>query len=70
MPMLTAETASTTAKPSMIFARNRKVGSFNDIDRGRACFDNPTSNSRSISETKENRERKLPDPKRKLNENG
>ena len=51
MPMLTAETASTTAKPSMIFARNRKVGSFNDIDCGRACFDNPTSNSRSTSET-------------------
>jgi len=35
----------------MIFARNRRVGSFSDIDYGRACFDNPTSNSRSISET-------------------
>jgi hypothetical protein len=30
--MLAAEMASTTAKPSMILARNRKVGSFGDID--------------------------------------
>jgi len=27
----------------MIFARNRKVGSFSDIDRGQTRFKNPTS---------------------------
>ena len=42
--MLAAERASTIAKPSMIFARNRKVGSFDDINCGCACLDNPTSN--------------------------
>jgi hypothetical protein len=40
--MLTAVIASTTAKPSMIFPRNRKVGSLNDIDCGQTRF-NPTS---------------------------
>jgi hypothetical protein len=49
----------------MIFARNRKVGSFSDIDCGRACFDNPTSNSRPIFGNQQNRERKLPGPKQK-----
>ena len=63
--MLAAEMASTIAKPSMIFAGNRKVGSFSDIDCGRACFDNPTSNSRPVLGNQQNRERKLPDPKRK-----
>src|SRR5450759_3382261 len=56
MPMLAAETASTTAKPSMTFARNRKVGSLSDIDRGQTCLDNPTSNPRLLSETQQNRE--------------
>jgi hypothetical protein len=63
--MLAAEMASTIAKPSMIFARNRKVGSFSDIDCGRACFDNPTSNSRPVLGNQQNRERKLPGPKQK-----
>src|SRR5713101_8752911 len=43
MPMLAAEIASTTAKPSMTFARKRKVGSFGDIDRGQTRPDNRTS---------------------------
>jgi hypothetical protein len=62
MPMLAAEMASTTAKPSMTFPRNRKVGSFTDIDRGQTRFNNPTSNPRFRSENRENRERELPDP--------
>jgi hypothetical protein len=49
MPMLAAEIASTTAKPSMTFARKRKVGNFSDIDRGQTRFDNPTSNPRLLS---------------------
>src|SRR6516164_6408609 len=42
MPMLTAEMASTNTKPSMILPRNRKVGSFSDIDPGRTRFVNFT----------------------------
>jgi hypothetical protein len=49
----------------MIFARNRKVGSFSDIDCGRACFDNPTSNSPLYFGNQQNRERQLPGPKQK-----
>jgi len=41
--MLTAEMASTNTKPNMILPRNRKVGSFSDIVRGRARFVNFTS---------------------------
>src|SRR6202161_1538402 len=65
MPMLAADTASTTAKPSMILARNRKVGSLSDIDCGRACFDNSTSNSCPASENRQNRQGKPPGPKQK-----
>src|ERR1017187_9332100 len=65
MPMLAAETESTTAKPSMTFARNRKVGSLSDIDRGQTRLDNPTSNPRLLSENRPNRQYRLPGPKRK-----
>jgi len=41
--MLKAAIASTTAKPSMIFARNRKVGSLDEDDWSPARFDNLTS---------------------------
>jgi hypothetical protein len=41
--MLAAEIASTTAKPSMTFARKRRVGSLSDIDRGQTRPNNPTS---------------------------
>jgi hypothetical protein len=44
--MLAAEIASTTAKPSMILARNRKVGSLIDGDPAR--FDTPTPNPRLL----------------------
>ena len=64
--MLAAEIASTIAKPSMIFARNRKVGNRSEIDCGRACFNDPTSNSPSCLRY-QNRKRKLPDPKRQTN---
>jgi hypothetical protein len=43
--MLTAEMASTTTKPSMIFPRNRKLGNFSDISRGMR-FNNLASSSR------------------------
>src|SRR3978361_1430287 len=41
MPMLAAEMASVTAKPSMILARNRRVG--NLIENDPVRFSNPTS---------------------------
>src|ERR1700733_10977721 len=43
MPMLTAEMASTMAKPSMILARNRKVGNLSDT--GDRRFNDPIWNS-------------------------
>ena len=52
--MLAAETASTTAKPSMIFERNRRVGSLSD--RGQIRFDIATLNPRLLSESQSNRE--------------
>src|SRR6266436_7347534 len=61
MPMLATVIASTTAKPSMTLPRNRNVGSFADIDRGHARFDNPTSNPRLVPKNQQNRERELPD---------
>ena len=42
MPMLAAEMASVTAKPRMILARSRKVGSFDAIDVDLARSDIPT----------------------------
>jgi hypothetical protein len=45
----------------MTLPRNRNVGSFADIDRGHARFDNPTSNPRLIPKNQQNRERELPD---------
>ena len=62
MPMLAAEIASTTAKPSMILPRNRKVGNFDDIDVDPARSDNPTATPRLRSENQRNRERERPDP--------
>src|SRR5664279_1313147 len=59
MPMLAADTASTTAKPSMILARNRRVGSFSDTD----C--KPTPTLRPYSKL-QHRERELPDPTLKI----
>ncbi len=50
--MLAAEMTSTPAKPSMIFARNRKVGSFTDIDCGQTRF-NPTSNPPVLSNSQQ-----------------
>src|SRR6478609_2297091 len=41
MPMLAAEMANVTVKPSMILARNRRVG--NLIDNDPLRFGNPTS---------------------------
>src|SRR6266576_2902125 len=61
MPMLATVIASTTTKPSMTLPRNRSVGSFTDIDRGQARFDNPTSNPRLLPKNQQNRERELPD---------
>src|SRR6266699_1897591 len=52
--MLAAETANTTAKPSMIFERNRRVGSLSD--RGQIRFDIATLNPRLLSESQSNRE--------------
>jgi hypothetical protein len=46
--------ASTNTKPSMILPRNRKVGSFSDIDRDRTRFVNFTSDPRH-SKTRRNR---------------
>src|SRR5258706_7024384 len=60
MPMLATVIASTTAKPSMILPRNRNVGSLTGIDRGRAHFDNATSNPR-LPQNQQNREREFPD---------
>ena len=40
--MLAAEMASTTAKPSMIFARNLKEGSLDEIDCSQPRLDSPT----------------------------
>jgi len=45
----------------MTFPRNRKVGSFGDIDFGHTRFSNPTSNPRLLPENHENRERPFPD---------
>jgi len=45
----------------MTLPRNRNVGSFADIDRGHARFDNPTSNPRLLPKNQQNRERELPD---------
>jgi hypothetical protein len=47
--MLAAEMASTTAKPSMILPRNRKVGNFSDTDCGQTRFNIPTTNPRLLS---------------------
>src|SRR5882757_1103670 len=66
MPMLATVIASTTAKPSMTLPRNRNVGSFTDIGRGHARFDNPTSNPRLVPKNQQNRERELPDPVLKI----
>ena len=60
MPMLTAEIASTTEKPSMIFARNRKVGSFADTDGGQIPF-NPTSFPRFSFAKQPNQGARAPD---------
>jgi hypothetical protein len=46
----------------MTFPRNRKVGSFGDIDFGHTRFSNPTSNPRLLPENHENRERPFPAP--------
>jgi hypothetical protein len=54
----------------MILPRNRNVGSFADIDRGHARFDNPTSNPRLVPKNQQNRERELPDLVLKLEQNG
>src|SRR4051812_49313903 len=57
MPMLAADMASTTAKPSMILPRNRKVGSFGDIDceptqdLPAALFNNRRVRKRALSES-------------------
>src|ERR1700719_2895344 len=45
MPRLKAEMTSTTAKPSWILARNRKLGSQPVSDCGQARFDIPTPDS-------------------------
>src|SRR5258705_13047147 len=66
MPMLATVIASTTTKPSMTLPRNRNVGSFTDIGRGHARFDNPTSNPRLLPKNQQNRERELPDPVLKI----
>src|SRR3979490_795417 len=66
MPMLAAEIASTTAKPSMTFARKRRVGSLSDIDRGQTRPNNPTSTPRLLSKASRTRERKLPGPPPKI----
>src|SRR3981081_1430313 len=60
MPMLAAEIASTTAKPSITLERKRRVGSLNDIDCGQIRPDNPTSNPR-LFQRHRIRERGLPD---------
>src|SRR5687768_6416638 len=60
--MLPAEMASTTAKPSMILARNRTVGSLSDGKPVR--FVNPTSGPRLHSENPD-WESPAPDPVRK-----
>ena len=63
MPMLTAEIASTTAKPSMILPRNRKVGSLgNDIDCGQMRFNDPTRDPHPFSKTSRHREAPAPEP--------
>src|ERR1700737_2091156 len=66
MPMLAAEMASTTAKPSMTLARNRKVGSLTDIDCGQTRFDNPTRTPVFFPIDSRNRERELPDSTPKI----
>jgi hypothetical protein len=50
----------------MTLPRNRNVGSFTDIGRGHARFDNPTSNPRLLPKNQQNRERELPDPVLKI----
>jgi hypothetical protein len=60
MPMLAAEIASTTAKPSMTFARKRKVGNFGDKDRGQTRPDNRTSTPVFFSTASNTREREFP----------
>src|SRR5882757_6367033 len=60
--MLPAEIASTTAKPSMILARNRRVGSLSDGKLVR--FSNPTPSPRLHSENPD-WEPPAPDPVRK-----
>jgi hypothetical protein len=49
--MLAAEIASTTAKPSTIFPRNRRVGSFSDLDLDSAPCDISTPNPRLVRKT-------------------
>ena len=78
MPMLAAEIASTSAKPSMILPRNRKAGSQDaagpdgarpgDVD----CCDDPTSTPRnSFLENRQFREREFPGSDRpKIEQNG
>src|ERR1700680_112704 len=66
MPMLAADMASTTAKPSMTLPRNRNVGSLAAIHCGQPRFDNPTSNPVLLAGNRHNRERELPDPVLKI----
>jgi len=43
----------------MIFARNRKVGSFGDIDADPARLENPTLNPRLLPQNRQHREREF-----------
>src|ERR1700722_7374972 len=61
MPMLTAATTSTMAKPSITLARNRKVRSFGHFDCDRTRPDKPTSNPRFLWENQPDRGRGAPD---------
>jgi hypothetical protein len=62
--MLTAVIASTTAKPSMIFPRNRRVGSFNVSDCSPARFDDPTLTPRFLGKRGQRNESRVPNPGR------
>ena len=56
--MLTAEIASTTAKPSMTLARKRKVGNLSDIDRGQTRFNDATRTPVFFLKTQQTRQRR------------
>ena len=56
--MLTAEIASTTAKPSMTLARKRKVGNLSDIDRGQTRFNDATRTPVFFLKTLQTRQRR------------